>query len=101
MLIIYHEVVINASQRLVATKDRKHSLPNTGVDFLTVTALTYGLVLIKRILDVDELGVWNIFDVDPLDVYRSGPFALLLPELIMSDIMSYSVNHLGYTAEML
>ena len=50
------------------SKNLQHFFADLGVDFLAVSALASRFVLVVRILDVDELGVWDVLDVNPADV---------------------------------
>lgn len=69
LLIVDHEVVVDASEWLVCSKDLEHSLSNTRVDLLAVSTLTNWFVLIERVFDMDELSVGYVLDMDPFDFY--------------------------------
>lgn len=67
LVIVVFEVVVKSCGRSEALEDRQHSLTGFGVDLLAVPALTSWLVLVEWIFNMDELGVWNVLNVDPLN----------------------------------
>lgn len=79
----------------------EHSFANFWKYFLAVSALTSWFVLIKWIFNVNELGVWNILYLNPLNVNRACPLVLLLPNIRMIGAMIYSIKHFGNSAKLL
>ena len=79
----------------------EHSFANFWKYFLAVSALTSWFVLIKWIFNVNELGVWNILYLNPLNVNRPCPLVLLLPNIRMIGAMIYSIKHFGNSAKLL
>lgn len=50
---------------------------------------------------MDELSIWNVLDLDPSNTDRSLPFATLLPELFMVDLIWDPTEHFGDTTKVL
>ena len=75
LFVVEFEIVKQLRTRLKVGKDLQHFFSNFWIDLLAVTSLASWLVLVVWVLDVDELGVWNILDKNPLDPDRTWPFA--------------------------
>jgi len=75
LLVVVFEIVKQLCTRLEVGKDLQHFFSNFWIDLLAVTTLASWLVLVVWVLDVNELGVWNILDVNPLDPDRTWPLA--------------------------
>ena len=60
-----------------------------------------GLVLIEWVFDVDELRVWNVLDEEPINLDRTRPLVVLLPEVLVRNAMFDFRDHFGNTTEML
>lgn len=101
LVIVVFEVIIESGGRSEVLDDCQHSFTGFGVDLLAVPSLTGWLVLVERILDMDELSIWNIFDVGPLNFDRAWPLSWLLPQLLMSGFVVDSLDHFGDSTEML
>lgn len=101
LLLIYHEVVVDARQRLIVREDLEHLLADLRVDFLAVPALAHRLVLVQRVLDVNKLRIRNVFNVQPVDGNGAGPLALLLPECVVLLVRLDAIHHLGNSTEVL
>lgn len=101
LVIIVFEVVVKSRGRSEALEDRQHSLAGFGVDLLAVPALTSWLVLVEWIFNMDELSVWNVLNVDPLNFERAWPFSWLLPQVLMVLFVVDSLDHLCNSTEML
>lgn len=67
LVIVVFEVIVESRGRSEALEDRQHSLASFAVDLLAVPALTSWLVLVEWIFNMDELSVWNVLNVDPLN----------------------------------
>ena len=67
LLVVVFEIVKQLCTRLEVGKDLQHFFSNFWIDLLTVTTLASWLVLVVWVLYMNELGVWNILDVNPLD----------------------------------
>lgn len=101
LLVVELEIVKELGRGSEIVEDPKHALANFGVNFLTVSALASRSVLVQRVFDVDELSVWNIFDLDPLNIDGSWPFSILFPHVLIHVLMIDCSHHLGQAAEML
>lgn len=101
LVIIVFEVIVKSRGGSEALEDRQHSLASFGVDLLAVPALASWLVLVERVFNMDELSVWNVLNVDPLDFEGAWPFSWLLPQVCMVFFMVDSLDHLGNSTEML
>jgi len=100
LVIVVFEVIIKSRGRSEALEDRQHSLASFGVDLLAVPALASWLVLVEWIFDMDELSVWNVLDVDPLNFERAWPFSWLLPQVRVVLFVVDSLDHLCDSTEM-
>lgn len=67
LLIEIQEISSQLRCSVKSTEDFDHLLTNFGGDFLAVTALASWLVLVQRVLQVDELAIRNVLDLLPLD----------------------------------
>jgi hypothetical protein len=65
LLIIEFEVVKQFCARFVAAEDLKNLFANFWVNLLAVSSLASGPVLVVWVLNVDQLSVWQVFDLDP------------------------------------
>lgn len=101
LLVIVFEIVEQPCARLEVGKNLQHLLSNFWINLLAVASLASWLVLIVRVLNMNELGVWNILDVDPFDSDRTWPFPRLLPKVLMVDVVRNSTLHFGHTTEVL
>ena len=68
LFIVNQEVVVDPCERLVALKHEEHSFSDLGVDLLAISTLANWLVLVQRIFNVDKLSIWNVLDIDPLEL---------------------------------
>lgn len=66
---------------------------------MAVSTLASRSVLVQRVLNVDELSVWDIFDLNPFNVDRSWPFSILLPKVLMLLLVVDSAHHLCNTTK--
>ena len=100
LILINLKIIKNSGLRLELLKNLKHLFTNLWSNFLTVPSLTNRLVLIKRIFQINELRVRNVFDRNPIDWNWARPFVWLSPKIIMSDIFSNCSKHLCNSTEM-
>ena len=75
LLIVEFEVIKQLCTGLKVGKDLQHFFANLWVDLLAVSSLASRLVLVVWILNMDELGIWNILDVNPLNSDGTRPFS--------------------------
>jgi len=101
LLIVEFEVIKELRGRPESVENGEHFLANLGIYLLAVSTLTCWTILVEWILDVNELRVWDIFDLSPFYLYRPWPFALLLPEVVMIVSVINCTLHLGYSTEVL
>ena len=101
LVIVVLEVVIEACRGSEALEDSKHSFTGLWVDFLTVSSLACWLVLVQRILDVDELSVRDVLDINPFDFEWPRPFFWLFPQVCMVLFVVNSCNHFGNSTKVL
>lgn len=101
LLIVEFEVIKELRCRPESVENGEHFLANLGIYLLAVSTLACWTILVEWILDVNELRVWDIFDLSPFYLYRPWPFALLLPEVVMVVLVINCTLHLGYSTEVL
>ena len=101
LLVVEFEVIKELRGRPESVENRQHFLTNLGIYLLAVSSLACWAILVEWILDVNELRVWDIFDLSPFYLYRPWPFALLLPEVVMVIPVINCTLHLGYSTEVL
>lgn len=101
LLIVEFEVIKELRCRPESIENGEHFLANLGIYLLAVSTLACWTILVEWILDMNELRVWDIFDLCPFYLYRPWPFALLLPEVVMVLLVINCTLHLGYSAEVL
>jgi hypothetical protein len=100
LLVVELEVIVQPGRCAVVRKDEKHPLTYLPEELLAVTTLACRLVVVERVLDMDELRVWDILDVQPLELDRAWPLSCLLPELVVLLVVVDLGLHLGHAAEM-
>lgn len=79
LIIVILEIIVEPGRRSEALEDRHHPLACFGVNFLAVSPLASWLVLVEWVLNVDELGVGDVLDVNPLYSEGSWPLSRLFP----------------------
>lgn len=79
LIIIIFEVIVEPGRRPEALENGHHPLARFWINFLAVSALTSWLILVEWILNVDELGVGDVLDVNPLYSEGSRPLSWLFP----------------------
>ena len=99
LLIIKFEVLIQLRSRSEGVKDWQHPFACLGEDLLAVTPLARRFVFVKRVLDVDELSVRDVFNVNPVKLNRTRPFPRLSPQLIVLHILN-STFHSGHSTKL-
>ena len=75
LLVIESEIIKELGGGFEGVEDVEHLLTDFREDFLAVTALTSWLVLIERVFEVDELEVWDVLYLKPLDLDRARPLS--------------------------
>ena len=99
LLIIKFEIIEELCCRSKSLEYAEHFLSNFWINFLTVSTLASRSVLVQRVLNVDELSVWDIFDLNPLNIDRSWPFSILFPKVLMLLLVVDFACHLCNSTE--
>lgn len=79
LVIIIFEVIVEPGRRPEALENGHHPLACFWINFLAVSALASWLILVEWVLNVDELGVGDVLDVNPLYSEGSRPLSWLFP----------------------
>jgi hypothetical protein len=101
LLIVEFKVIEELRGRPESVENGQHFLTNLGIYLLAVSSLACWSILVEWILDVNELRVWDIFDLYPFYLYRPWPFAILLPEVVVVPLVVNCTFDLSYSTEVL
>jgi hypothetical protein len=101
LLIIKFEIIEELCSRSKSMEYAEHFLSNFRVDFLAVSTLASRSVFVQRVLNMNELSVWNIFDLHPLNIDRSWPFSVLFPKVLVLLLVVDFADHLCSSTEVL
>lgn len=101
LFVIKLEIIEQLRSRPKTGENHQHLLAYFWKDFLAVAALAGWSVLIEGVFDVDELSIWYILNLYPLNTQRPWPLAFLLPQVLVLFSVIYPARHLCYPTKVL